>query len=365
MQLSPALEKKYTRDQLSAREAQRLAEFIAFGPVVFQVARLMLKWGILDLLRDSNEGLTRQDIVKATDQTDYAVKVLLESSLTMGLLLINPETERYSISKVGWFLLNDKLTRVNLNFNHDVNYQGLFHLEEALKEGRPAGLKHFGPWPTIYEGLSELPADAQNSWFAFDHFYSDSAFNEALQVVFQRPIRHLLDVGGNTGRWACRCVAHCNDVEVTILDLPQQLSLMRQAVANIEGHERIHGYGCNVLEANAAFPENPSFDAIWMSQFLDCFSMEQITAILKKAAHIMLPNTRLFIMETLWDRQKYEPAAFCLTQISLYFTALANGNSKMYNTDDLSRCIQEAGLEVESIVDQLGHGHSIFICKKK
>ena len=122
MQLSPALEKKYTRDQLSAREAQRLAEFIAFGPVVFQVARLMLKWGILDLLRDSNEGLTRQDIVKATDQTDYAVKVLLESSLTMGLLLINPETERYSISKVGWFLLNDKLTRVNLNFNHDVNY---------------------------------------------------------------------------------------------------------------------------------------------------------------------------------------------------------------------------------------------------
>ena len=55
MQLTPALEKRYTHDQLSAREAQRLAEFIAFGPVVFQVARLMLKWGILDLLRDSDE----------------------------------------------------------------------------------------------------------------------------------------------------------------------------------------------------------------------------------------------------------------------------------------------------------------------
>ena len=91
MQLTPALEKRYTHDQLSAREAQRLAEFIAFGPVVFQVARLMLKWGILDLLRDSDEGMTREDIVAATGQTDYAVKVLLESSLTMGLLLVDPE----------------------------------------------------------------------------------------------------------------------------------------------------------------------------------------------------------------------------------------------------------------------------------
>ena len=330
MQLTPALEKRYTHDQLSAREAQRLAEFIAFGPVVFQVARLMLKWGILDLLRDSDEGMTREDIVAATGQTDYAVKVLLESSLTMGLLLVDPEKERYVLSKVGWFLLTDHLTRVNLDFNHDVNYQGLFHLEEALKEGRPAGLRHFGPWETIYEGLSQLPEGVQKSWFAFDHFYSDSAFDEALKVVFRQKVKRLLDVGGNTGRWATRCVAHDAEVEVTIVE----------------------------------FPQEPLFDAIWMSQFLDCFSMEQITTILKKAARIMQPNTRLYIMETLWDRQKYEPAAFCLTQISVYFTALANGNSKMYHTDDLMRCIEAAGLRVEGIVDQLGHGHSILIIKK-
>ena len=62
MNLSPALQKKYTEEQLSAREAQRLAEFIAWGPVVFQASRLMVKWGILDLLRDAEGGLTRQEI---------------------------------------------------------------------------------------------------------------------------------------------------------------------------------------------------------------------------------------------------------------------------------------------------------------
>jgi hypothetical protein len=79
----------------------------------------------------------------------------------------------------------------------------------------------------------------------------------------------------------------------------------------------------------------------------------------------MTPETRIFIMETLWDRQKYETAAFCLTMTSLYFTALANGNSKMYHTEDMQQCIEQAGLEVEQIHDLLGLGHSIIVCRKR
>lgn len=74
-------------------------------------------------------------------------------------------------------------------------------------------------------------------------------------------------------------------------------------------------------------------------------------------------NTTLYIMETLWDRQKYETAAFCLTQTSLYFTDIANGNSKMYNSDDLIRLIGKAGLRVDKIHDNLGQGHSIIEVK--
>ena len=81
MFLSQSLEDKYTKESLSARDAQRLAEFIAWGPVVFQVSRIILKWGILDLIRDSKEGLTRQEICERTGRSDYAVKCLLEASL--------------------------------------------------------------------------------------------------------------------------------------------------------------------------------------------------------------------------------------------------------------------------------------------
>lgn len=364
MNLFPALEKAYTKERYSAGEAQRLAEFIAWGPVVFQASRLMVKFGIFQLLRDNDKGLTRQEIVEATGLSDYAVKVLTDASLTIGSILIDPASEKFTLSKVGWFLLTDPRIKVNIEFNHDVNYEGWFHLEEALLEGKPAGLRHFGNWETVYEGLSSLPEQVQKSWFGFDHFYSDGSFSQALEIVFANGTKNLIDVGGNTGRWAMRCVGYDKDVNVTIMDLPQQLEMMREQTRGKEGADRIHGYGLNLLEPSASFPTDKEYDAIWMSQFLDCFSLEEIVSILSRAAKIMTPNTRLYIMETFWDRQKYETAAFCLAQTSLYFTAIANGNSKMYHSEDMEKAVNDAGLVVERIHDHLGQGHSIMVCKK-
>lgn len=231
--------------------------------------------------------------------------------------------------------------------------------------GKPEGLKHFGDWPTVYEGLSSLPPQVQKSWFGFDHFYSDSSFPEALKIIFdEHHVKSLYDVGGNTGKWALQCVGYQKDAEVTILDLPQQIAMMQDNIQGMDGADRISGYGINLLDERVAFPHREGgLDAIWMSQFLDCFSMEQITSILRRAKQVMTAQTRIYIMETLWDRQRFEPAAFCLTMTSLYFTAIANGNSKMYNTEDMEQCINSAGLEIEQIHDHLGQGHSILVCK--
>ena len=286
-------------------------------------------------------------------------------SLCIATVLVDVNTNKYSLSKTGWFLINDPATRVNIDFNHDVNYEGWFHLEESLRNGKPEGLKHFGSWPTVYEGLSSLPEQVQKSWFGFDHFYSDSSFPEALKIIFdQYRVKSLYDVGGNTGKWALQCVNYSPEVEVTVLDLPQQIKMMQDNVSGKTGADRIKGYGINLLDANAVFPQREGgLDAIWMSQFLDCFSMDEIADILKRAKEAMTEQTRLFIMETLWDRQRFEPAAFCLTMTSLYFSAIANGNSKMYNTEDMEHCINAAGLEIEHVHDHLGQGHSIIVCK--
>ena len=361
MKLDSPQKEIYSKERFSALEAQRLAQEIVFGPIVFQVSRLMVKFGIFQLLDDNKNGLTMKEISVKTSISEYGVKVLLESSLTIGTIIFRED--RFLLAKAGWFLLNDKMAKVNMDFNHDVNYLGMFDLEGAIINGKPEGLKVFGNWATIYEGLSELPEQVQKSWFGFDHFYSDCSFEQALDIVFKNPVKTILDVGGNTGRFAMKCVEYDNEVNVTIMDLPQQLEMMRKNVSNTIGKERIHGHGANLLDNTTAFPKG--FDIIWMSQFLDCFSEQEVTSILSRASNSMGKDSKLYIMETFWDRQRFETASYCLAQISLYFTALANGNSKMYYSYDMERCVRDANLEVEEIVDGLGLGHSIMICRKK
>ena len=365
MQLFDNLKRVFSKEPYNAQQAQELAHLYSWGPVIFQVCRLLIKYGILDLLHEHEKGLTQDEIAKATGLSKYATKCLMESALTTHIVLIDPETDKFTLAKTGWFLMRDAMIRADIDFNHDVNYEGWFVLDKALEEGRPAGLKHFGDWSTIYEGLSSLPEQVQKSWFGFDHYYSDHSFDEALAIISANKARHLLDVGGNTGRFATKCVQYNPDIEVTICDLPQQIRLMQQATEGVQGAERIHGVGMNLLDEQSAFPTDKRYDVIWMSQFLDCFSEEQIVSILRRAAAILDKDSRVYIMETLWDRQDYIPAAMSLTMTSLYFTALANGNSKMYNTDDMTRLIHEAGLEIETIYDRIGNGgHSIIVCRR-
>jgi ubiquinone/menaquinone biosynthesis C-methylase UbiE len=351
----------YAKERLTALQAQRFAQEIAFGPIVFQVSRIMIKQGIFQLLDDNKKGLTLEEIVEKTGLSSYAAQVLLESSLTIGTVLWRDN--HFFLSKAGWFLIHDEMVQVNMDFNQDVNYQGMFHLEESLLNGKPEGLRVFGNWNTIYEGLSQLPEQTQKSWFGFDHYYSDNSFEQALGIVFASNPKTLLDVGGNTGRWATQCVVYSDTVHVTIMDLPQQLEMMNLQTNGKQGADRIHGFGADVLDGSTSFPQG--FDVIWMSQFLDCFSQEEIMSILTRATRSMTPDTRLYIMETFWDRQRFETASYCLAQISLYFTALANGNSKMYHSDDMARCVEESGLTIETIHDDLGLGHSIMQCKKR
>ena len=89
MNLFPALEKQYTKEHQSALEAQRLAHFIAGAPVVFQVSRLMVKFGVLKALVDSKTGLTQSEIAKQCKLSEYAAQVLLEASLSIGTVIFS------------------------------------------------------------------------------------------------------------------------------------------------------------------------------------------------------------------------------------------------------------------------------------
>jgi hypothetical protein len=259
-------------------------------------------------------------------------------------------------------MFRDEMTRVNMDVIQEICYRGLFDLDKSIEQGKPVGLKTLGDWKTFYEGLASLTPKARESWLAFDHYYSDAAFPAALKIVFADKPKRLLDVGGNTGKWAVACAKFDADVKITIADLPQQLKLARENIRKNNLESRVDLFATDLLDESKPLPKN--YDAIWMSQFLDCFSEAEIISILKRAAQAMSADSTLYILELFWDRQPNEAAAFCLQQTSLYFTCIANGNSQMYHSSDLLRCIAESGLKAINDRDQVGLYHTLLKCRK-
>ncbi len=351
----------YGSDKKTALQAKYDAQKIAFAPIMFQAAKSLRDLGILELIKKSRKGITIADIAKELKLSVYGVKVLLEAGISLEMVMV--ENDLFSITKTGWFILSDEMTRVNMDFTHDVNYEGMFTLTDSIKTGKPTGLKVFGEWSTVYEALSQLPEQVQKSWFGFDHFYSDYAFPELMPIVFKNKPKKIMDVGGNTGKFSIKCATYDADVEVVILDLPGQLA---KANSNIESHgysARVKGVPMNLLDHALPFPKGS--DIIWMSQFLDCFSQEDVLELLRRSREAMTKDSALYILETYWDKQKFEASTYSLHATSLYFTNIANGCSQMYHSDDMLKLIEKAGMIVDTAIDDIGVSHTLLICKIK
>lgn len=364
---------KFKTDNIRAVDAKFEAQKIAFAPMCYQAIRTMIELGMLQTIEDAGDsGVTRSELAEKAGVSEYGAGVLCEMALGMNVIKLSqdseagkPEKEKFVIGKIGWMLLEDDLTKVNFWFTNDICYEGAWKLKESVVNGKPEGLKVFGDkWTTVYEALSTLPEKAKKSWFEFDHFYSDIAFPEALPIVFAEKPKTMVDIGGNTAKWSISCCRYNPDVKMTIVDLPGQTAVAEKNAAAAGFADRIGFCTGNVLDETTKLPDAP--DAVWMSQFLDCFSLHQITKILKKVYAAATPETNVYVLEPLWDKQHFEASSYSLMATSLYFTCIANGNSKMYRYEELVNAISEAGFELKTAHHNLGsNAYSLLVFRKK
>lgn len=352
----------YSKLDISAFDAISQANRLIAGPVIFQAIYVLAKHNILKLLCENKNGMTIKQIADKTDLNEYALGVLFDAALS-GQVLTVSEDGVYSITKIGYFIENDEMTKNQLGFCKYVCYEGMDKLDEALTSGKPSGLSVFNKdWETIYPHLKDLPEKAKEYWFKWDHQFSQSAFKEAIKIIDEKYKPELIyDVGGNTGKFSICVCQNTKDTKVKILDLPSQIQMAKE---NIKAHgldDRIEFMGVDLL-VDYKLPSEA--DIWWMSQFLDCFAPEHILRILKSIKNSMKDNTKVCILEPIADRQKFEASAYSINAFSLYFTAIANGYSRFFSTKMLTDLIEQAGLKVGKIYDGLGISNSLFICSR-
>ena len=87
--------------------------------------------------------------------------------------------------------------------------------------------------------------------------------------------------------------------------------------------------------------------------------------IWEKIKEKMTPNTKIFILEPFTDKQMFDGATYSLVHISLYFTCMANGKSKMYSEKRMLELVEKAGLKLHKKYENIGvHDYTLLeLCK--
>jgi ubiquinone/menaquinone biosynthesis C-methylase UbiE len=342
-------------------QAMSRAQEIAFAPFVFSAAVAARRMGVLRAIGTSPAGLSPQELAAAVSLSPYGLKVLTDMLLAAGVL--RQCDGRLFLTKTGECLEWDALTGVNLDFTADVCFKPLAHLEQSLRTGRPEGLKEFGDWSTLYEALPQLPPETLKSWLQFDHYYSETAFRDALRHLEKLPHGTVFDIGGNTGRFCELLLKAFPEAKATLIDLPGQCEMARSNPALQGFGPRFSTASVDWLDIEAMPQTGAGADIIWMSQFLDCFSPQQAQSILMRAGRLLAPDGKIVILECIQDNQTYEAAQMSLAATSLYFTAVANGNSRFFDLVELEQILSASSLRVTERVHPIGATHTLFICE--
>jgi len=331
------------------------AQRLAYAPLFFQAARVARDLGVLEALaRQGDRATDLDELIATTGLSRYATRLLLDACTSLDLCAGDADGG-LRLTRLGMIFLRDERVRVSTDFVHHVCHRGAFHLEAALQRGEPAGLPTLGPWNTIYEGVPDLPAETRTSWYAYDHLYSDGVFPRAVRHLRSKGVQRVLDIGGNTGRFATLAAA---TMDVTIVDHSVELKVARRNVDAAGVGARVSTFPMELRDHHAELPVG--FDAVWISQVLDCFPEPDVVSILTRAQRSLVPGGRVYVVESFTDRQPTEAATVALHGLSLYFAAIANGTSRMYASTDIIDCVARAGMRVAE--DRtLGPWHTLLV----
>jgi len=351
----------FSSDNLDAGQSLKQAHALAFAPYAFQAAVILRDLGVLQFLQDYREtGCTGEALFDFIQGSSNSSQVLIHAGLASGLIYRNDG--QYFITRTGHFFLTNETIRTNTSFMRDVCVPGASALSESLRQNAPIGLKAMGNWDTIFEGLQELPEQTRESWFAFNNHHSDAAFREALPILFEhKPVR-LLDIGGSTGRFALACLDWDEHVHVGVADICLDVDHTEPGIKSAVKAGRVTLHPMDILHAASDLPSN--YDTIWMSQFLPCFSEEQVMEILAKCYTVLPADGYIYIMEAFWDLQVHASAAAALQLTSLYFVNIATGSSRLYNSEDLIKMIHAAGFIITARKNSIGRGHTLLELRK-
>jgi hypothetical protein len=214
----------------------------------------------------------------------------------------------------------------------DLAFTGLTH---TVRTGEPAWETVFGQpfWPY----LDANPAIGTS----FDAIMAaDADYRSALAAGYDwTGVRHVMDVGGGTGRLLADVLTHNPQLRGTLLDLPRTVARGREYLAELGLDAR-----CDVAGQSFFDPLPAGADAYLLNRVIHDWDDARASLILRRCAEAAGRHGRVLVIES-HGSDGDDPAGFA--EMSLRMLVLAGGRER--TIDDYAALAASAGLRVTGV----------------
>jgi len=298
----------------------------------------------LDVFSLVEKGVNTPEVLAAELKADNrALKMLLNALVSMGLIkkdgdaYQNPEPSRA-------FLVKNSPQYIGSIILHSYNsVKPWSSLVNAVKSGRSN------------KNILDMPEDERRDFLMGMNVLASINSKKAAEAVDLSGCRHLLDLGGGPGTYAiCFCMEN-PELKATIYDLIDSKPFADKMIGRAGLEHRIDFMAGNFVKDDI----KGDYDAAWISHILHGESFDICVKILKKAALVMQPGSKIYVHDFILDNEHdgpLFPAVFSLNML------VNTQNGQSYSENEIINMFFKAGLRETARLSFRGDNDSGIIC---
>lgn len=315
---------------LVRREGAALFDLVQ-GFVKSQVLMALVDTGVLDRLSQRPAPLDR--IAQAAGLDPARAAVLMQAGRALGLLRLRGEIWHLTPRGAAFLAVPGLRAMVQ---HHRVLYADLSDPAALFRGETAPALARF--WPYVFGEARQVDPEMA---LRYSQLMADSqalVAEDTLRLVRLDGVRHLMDVGGGTGRFLAEVARRAPGLDLTLVDLPQVVA-GAQAPAMRPGRRfAVHGADFR------ADPLPSGCDAISLVRVLYDHDDATVRALLAACHAALPPGGRLIVSEPMSGGAQSDPA----TDVYFAVYTMAMGTGRTRSAAEIGGLLSQAGFSAIS-----------------
>ena len=261
----------------------------------FMESRIFLTAAELDLFSLlANDPLSAGEIARALKVTERGVTILLDATVSMGLLEKNDGTYRCP-AEVAALLSRESPASVMPMIKHTVGiWRRWSDLTEIVRTGTTRAR------PSVFDSS----AVEQEAFIGAMHVIAYRLAPGIVAAIRPGSARALLDIGGASGSYTQTFLEACPDMKATLFDLQPVIEIARRRLAGTAVMDRVALVAGDFYE-----DELPGgHDLALLSAIIHQNSTEQNIELYRKILRALVPGGRLVIRDHVMSPDHTQPA---------------------------------------------------------